>query len=229
MPVIAHHRRRILLGSLAVALPLTSVSLLGAPAQARTPKPPPYTGPASGTVTCDRPNIKVTFAPPLTYADTGTTTVTLKGTLKDCTVNNTADVITLGKITGSFTTSGGCQGLALGTVSPVTFTVQWKGKHNNGKTTYDPSVGTVDGAGPAYAPVTNFVGFVLPNPVQGPDTGTITGSFPGSVTDHSFAYGTQDVLTVLALCSTRPGPHGTQKPAKGLKKMNIKTGEIKIP
>jgi len=115
---------------------LTSVGLFQSSAIARTPKPPPYAGPATGTVTCDAPNIKVTFVPPLTVAGTGASTVTLKGTLKDCTTPpGSPDVITLGKITGSFTTSGGCLGLATGTTTPVNFTVQWKGKHNGGKAT----------------------------------------------------------------------------------------------
>ena len=71
------------------------------------------------------------------------------------------------------------------------------------------------------------VGFELPNPAT--PTGTITGSFPGSVVDESFGYGTQHQATIQALCFPRPGPHGTEKPAKGLKKMSVKSGEIVIP
>lgn len=221
-----HHR--ILSALLAVTVPMLGVALLAPAAGAKTSKPPPYVGPASGTVTCDAPNIKVTFVPPLTLADLGPSTVTIKGTLKSCTTTNPADVITLGKISGTFTTTGGCVGLATGTMSTVNFTIQWKGKHGGAKTTYTDTTGTVTGAGPA-ADASGNIGFFLPNPSD--PTGTVNGSFPfaGIFPEESAAYGTQDQSTIISLCAPRTTPKGKEKPPKGFKKMNIKSGEIVIP
>jgi hypothetical protein len=201
---------------------------LASPVAAKTVKPPPYVGPATGTVSCDAPNIKVTFSPPLTYADLGPSTVTIKGTLKDCTTQNSVDVIKLGKINGGFTTSGGCVGLATGTQNTVSLTIQWKGSHGGAKTTYDNSVGAISGVFPALDPVTFNAGFLLPNPAATTPS-TITGSFAGNVTDSSDAFGTLGMTALLAPCAPRPGPHGTTKPAKGIKSMKIKSGEILIP
>ena len=212
---------------LTAVVPFVSAAILATPAQARAPRIPPYAGPATGAVSCDVLNVKVSFAPPLTLADTGPTTVTMKGTLKGCTTDNSLDVISLGKISATFTVSGGCSGLAAGTTDLVTMTVKWKGKHGGAKTTYTDSTASLAGIGPAIDPVTGLVGFEFPN-VDAPSN-SVWGSFAGPVADSSAVYGTQDSNQIGALCAPRPGPHGTQKPAKGLKKLTVKSGEVSLP
>ena len=85
--------------------------------------------------------------------------------------------MTSGKIvSGTFSSTGGCNGLLAGTTSPVKLTVSWKGKSlAGGKATINESVVSVNGAAPSFGG--SNVGFELPNPTPG--GGTITGSLAG--------------------------------------------------
>jgi hypothetical protein len=220
--------RKLMMGILALALPTAAVVVVASPATA-TPKPT-FSGNATGTVTCTLPKLKISFSPPLTTANTGLDTITIKGILKDCSNAGGNVNITMGKIlSGTFSSSGGCDGLINGTTSPVQLTIAWKGKSlQGGKATIGNSVVSVNGAAPAFNSATD-VGFELPNPGHG---GSITGSFAGSVTSESYAYSTTSAATAGADCSstTKTTKRGTKtKPAKGIKKLSVKSGTITLP
>ena len=210
-----HMRRKILMGVLALALPTTSVAILQAPALAKTPKPPPFVGAATGVVKCTGVNVKISFLPALTL-NTGGTTISVKGKVTGCTVTGSTDTITKGKITGSFGGGGtGVNGLLRGITTPVHLSIAWKGMHGLAKATFTNSTITLAGAASAFDP---NVGFELPNPAAtGPST--VTGSFAGTVVDHSFAYSAQSPLVVAGLAA---GKHG-------LKKLAATHGVIKLP
>jgi len=113
---IHNSRRKIFMGVLAAALPLTSVAFLASPAGA-TPNAP-FSGNATGTVTCTLPKLKVSFSPPLTSAGTGVDTLTITGSFKACTDAGGNVNITSGKIvSGTFSSTRGCNGLLGGTTS----------------------------------------------------------------------------------------------------------------
>ena len=157
---------KIFMGALAVALPLTSVALLASPASAAT-KPPPFTGAATGSVSCSAV-IKLKFSPPLPFTSGGTT-ITASGKLGGWTTSGSNVTIEKGKITGTFGGSGtGCDGLATGITSNVNLTISWKGKTTAGGTaTLTNSTVVLKGA----ALSTNGsgdVGFALPNPSKVP-------------------------------------------------------------
>ncbi len=210
-----HMRRKILMGVLALALPMTSVAFLQAPALAKTPKPPPFLGAATGVVSCTGVNVKISFVPPLTL-NTGGATINVKGKVTGCTVTGSTDTITQGKLTGTFAGGGtGVNGLLQGITSPVHLTIAWKGKHGLAKTKFTTSTITLAGAASAFDP---NVGFELPNPAAaGPSK--VTGSFAGTVVDHSFAYSAEGALAVAGLAA---GKHG-------LKKLVATHGMIKLP
>jgi hypothetical protein len=210
-----HMRRKILMGVLALALPATSVAILQAPALAKTPKPPPFVGAATGVVSCAGVAVKISFVPPLTLS-TGGSTINVKGSVTGCTVTGSTDTITKGKITGSFSGAGtGVNGLLGGITTPVHLSIVWKGKHGLAKATFTPSTVTLAGAAPAFDP---NVGFELPNPAA-PGPNTVTGSFAGTVVDHSFVYSALAPLVVAGLAA---GKHG-------LKKLVATHGVIKLP
>ena len=222
--------RKLISGLLVVAVSLAAVALVATPAMAKTKKPPPFTGAATGSVSCSLPKLKISFNPPLTNVLTGSSLVTVKGSLLNCTTSASSNVtIKKGKITGSFRSSGGCIGLVEGTTSPVTLTIQWKGKTKaNGKATLTNSSVTVNGAYPASSG--QYVGFELPNPND--FGGTINGSFAGAVSHESFAYTTTTLTTAGADCAstTKVTKKGTKtKPAKGIKKLKTASGTIKLP
>ena len=209
-----HMRRKILLGVLGLALPMTSVALLQAPAQAKVPK---FIGAATGTVSCSGVAVKISFFPPLT-ASTGGSTGTFKGKLSSCSVTGStgADKITQGKITGTFTGAGtGVQGLIQGITTPIHLNIVWKGTHGLAKASFSPSVVTLAGAAAAFDP---NVGFALPNP-QASGVNKVTGSFAGAVTHSSTAYSSESV-----------GAVGTQAGSKhGIKKLVATHGRITLP
>lgn len=212
------------------ALPVVAVALLATPATAKTAKPPPFTGAATGSVSCSLPKLKISFSPPLTSVLTGSSLVTIKGSLLNCTTSASSNVtIKKGKATGTFTSSGGCIGLVEGTTSPVTLTIQWKGKTKaNGKATLTNSTVVVNGAFPASSG--QYVGFELPNPTA--FGGSVTGSFAGTVARESFAYTTTTLTTAGADCAatTKVTKKGTEtKPAKGIKKLKTTSGTINLP
>ncbi len=212
-----HMRRKILMGVLALALPATSVAILQSPALAKTPKPPPFFGAATGTVSCTGVNVKISFVPPLMLSSGGTT-ITVKGKVTGCTVTGSTDTITKGKLTGSFSGAGtGVNGLLGGITTPVHLNIVWKGKHGLAKATFTPSTITLAGAAAIVEPT---VGFELPNPAA-TGTSTITGSFAGTgaVVDHSFAYSADGALVVAGLAA---GKHG-------LKKLAATHGVITLP
>ncbi len=209
-----HMRRKILLGVLALSLPMTSVVLLQAPAQAKVPK---FVGVATGTVSCTGIAVKISFFPPLT-ANTGGSTGAFKGKMTSCKVTGSAgaDTITQGKITGTFKGAGtGIQGLIQGITTPIHLNIVWKGKHGVAKASFTPSVVTLAGAAASFDP---NVGFALPNPLA-PGPNKVTGSFAGAVTHSSTAYSAQSV-----------GAVGVQSGKKhGLKKLVATHGRITLP
>ncbi len=217
-------RRKLMMGVFALALPAAAIGVVASPATA-TPKPT-FSGNATGTVSCTLPKLKISFSPPLTTAYTGSDSITVKGTLKDCSNAGGNVNVTSGKIlSGSFSSSGGCAGLVNGTTSPVKLTISWKGKSlQGGKATINNSVMSINGAAPAFNSADD-VGFELPNPGHG---GSITGSFAGSVTHESFAYSTTTAGTAGADCAPRTTASGKTKPAKGIKKLSVKTGTITL-
>jgi len=205
------------MGVLAVALPLTSVAFLTSPAGAAT-KPPPFTGAATGSVTCTAPVIKISFSPPLTFT-TGGTTITAKGKLGGCTTSAGSNVnISKAKITGTFGGAGtGCDGLATGITTNVNFTIQWKGKTKaGGKATLTNSTVVLSGA----APSTNGagdVGFQLPNPADAPG-GSVVGSFPAApLTTVSKVYSAMTETALGAKC------------AKKVPNLKVVSGSIVLP
>jgi hypothetical protein len=224
---IHNSRRKVFMGVLAVTLPLTSVAFLVSPAGA-TPKAP-FSGNATGTVTCTLPKLKVSFSPPLTSAGTGSDTITIKGTFKSCTDAGGNVSITSGKVlSGTFSSTGGCNGLLAGTTSPVNLTISWKGKSlAGGKATINNSVVSINGAAPAFSSGGD-VGFELPNPASS-SPGSVSGSLAGPVVHHSFAYSTTSAATAGDECSPTTSGSGKVKPAKGIKKLSVKSGTITIP
>lgn len=221
-------RRKFIMGTLALALPIGVVAALATPGYAAS-KPPPFSGAATGSVSCALPKLQVSFSPPLTTAYTGPATVTVKGSLLDCTTHGSNVTIKKGKVLGTFTSSGGCIGLASGTESPVKLTIEWKGKTTaNGKATIANSTVTVNGAGPAFKG--QDVGFELPNPND--PGGSVGGSFAGSVMNESYAYSTTTISQSGADCTptSKTTAKGTKtKPAKGLKKLKVTSGTITLP
>jgi len=204
------------MGVLAVALPLTSVAFLTSPAGAAT-KPPPFTGAATGSVTCTAPVIKISFSPALTFT-TGGTTITAKGKLGGCTTSGSNVTISKAKIVGTFSGAGtGCDGLATGITTNVNFTITWKGKTNaGGKATLTSSTVVLKGAAPAFGPGMT-VGFTLPNPSD-PPGGSVVGSFPAaSITTSSSVYSAMTETALSAKC------------AKKVTNLKVVTGSIKLP
>ena len=224
-------RRKLMLGVVVFALPAATIALVSSPATAKTAKPAPFTGAATGSVACSFPKLKISFVPPLTNAYTGVSTITVKGSLLDCVTSGSNVNIKKGKITGTFHSTGGCGGLVSGTTSPVTLTIQWKGKTKaNGKATLTNSSVSVKGAYPAFKG--QDVGFELPNPTAAPPRGTVAGSFAGSVNNESFAYTSSTVNQLSADCAptSKTTKHGTKtKPAKGIKKLKVTSGKITLP
>ncbi len=222
-------RRKLISGLLVLAVPVAAVALVATPATAKTAKPAPFTGAATGSVKCSFPKLKISFNPPLTNVYTGAATISVKGSLLNCVTTGSNVNIKKGKITGSFQSSGGCIGLVTGTTSPVTLTIQWKGKTKaNGKATLTNSSVNVGGAYPASKG--QYIGFELPNPLG--SGGTVSGSFAGTVTHESFAYSTSTATTLASDCAarTKVTKKGTKtKPAKGIKKLKVTSGAIILP
>ena len=222
-------RRKLMMGVLTLALPAATIALVTSPASAKT-KPVPFSGNATGSVKCSGPKLAISFSPALTTANTGADTISVKGVLKNCVTSGSNVTVKLGKITGSFQSSGGCAGLINGTSAQVTLDVQWKGGKTiaGGKATLSDSKLAINGAAPAFDNAGD-VGFELPNPGLG---GSITGSFGGTSTHESFAYSNTSALAANALCTptSKTTSKGIKtKPAKGIKKLSVKTGTIIIP
>ena len=210
-------RRKLLLSAAAVVLPAAVVTVVTVgPASAGSP---PFTGPATGTVTCTSINIKVKFSPGLTLTGGGQN-VTFKGKIGGCTVSGSGDAISSGKITGSTTGTGtGCAGLAGGSDTPLMIDIKWKGTHNGGKAKFPDSNVTANGNFPATSPGGD-AGFEIPNPDTAPNNGSVTGSFAktGNL-DESFAYSNEDSNTIAGQCSSK----------HGLKKLAVVSGSLVVP
>lgn len=211
--------RKLFLAAAALVVPVTTVMMVGTgtAGAAKAPKAPPFTGAATGTVSCTGPTIKLGFSPPLTNANTGASTVSVKGKMSSCTVSGgmAGETIQQAKVTGSFQATGGCLGLVNGTSSQVSLSITWKGKVGTGKATFTSSTVNANGAASAFDNSGN-AGFEIPNPTPG--GGTVTGSFAGSIADESFAYTSQSSTALLNLCS-----------GKGIKKLVVTHGTITIP
>ncbi len=200
---IRYSSRKIFMGVLAVALPLTSVAFLTSPAGAAT-KPPPFTGAATGSVSCSAPVIKIKFSPAMTLT-TGGSTITASGKLGGCVTSGSNVTIKKGKITGTFGGTGtGCAGLATGLTSNVNFTISWKGKTNaGGKATLTNSTVVLKGAGPSLNG-SGDEGFALPNPSENPPGGSVSGSFPSAtITTESHVYSAMTESAVIAKCGKK--------------------------
>jgi hypothetical protein len=219
--IIVSTRKKVLLSVVALAMPLALVSVGTSGAAFAGTKPPPFTGNATGTVHCT-PDLSIKFAAPLTFASTAPDAVALKGSLKDCVTSAGSNVKDLkGKVTGGFTVTGGCGGIASGTEATVNLTVAWKGKSAaGGKATISNTAITLHGAS-SVINSSNDVGFELPN--LNTPTGSVTGSFAGPVSE-STTYTTTTESEVGSLCL----PSGS-KPAKGIKKLSVKTGTVNVP
>ena len=217
--------RRILISALAVALPagLVTVVTSGPAAGARTP---PFTGGASGKVTCTGINVKVKFTPPLMF-NTGGNSFTLSGKLTNCSNPSGPDVITSGKITGSSVgAGGGCTGLITGSPNPVSITIKWKGTHSGGKAKFVNTTGSIDGAFPATEAGTGDVGFTLPISPTAPN-GSLSGSFASAgPLDQSTIYST---LTQTALGATCAKTNKKGAFVGKIKTLKITHGSITLP
>jgi len=218
-------RRKVLLSVVGLAMPLSLVGIgTSGPAFAST-KPPPFTGDATGTVTC-HPSLSINFATPLTFANTGPDKVSLTGSLKNCVTSGGSNVEGVkGKLVGSFTATGGCAGIIVGTNSIVSLTITWKGKSaGGGKATIGNTSMTLDGATSVTGPG-SIVGFEMPNLTT--PTGSVTGSFAGPVTE-STTYSSTTSLAAAGLCLPTT-KNGKTKAAKGIKKLSVKGGTITVP
>jgi hypothetical protein len=210
--------RKILLGASVCVLPATLLTFaVGGPAAAGGGTP--FSGPAVGKVTCTGVTVKASFSPPATN-NAGGNTVSIKGKLSSCSVTGTppgvTEVIQQGKITSSSTGAGtGCAGFVLGTTSPVTYTIVWKGKYNGGKATFTNTTAIAKGSVSATDSSGNS-GFEVPNPST---TGSsASGSFAGSTADESFLFSAQSATAIGNLCA-----------GHGLKKLNLTHGTVVIP
>jgi len=215
-------RRKILMGVLALTVPLGTV--LATQTGALATKPPPFTGPLVGSVTCTGINLKVSFIPPLQLT-TGGSTINIKGKLSGCNVSGpgtTGESIKKAAVTGTLAGTGnGCLGLATGTVSPVSLTITWSGTGpGGGKASPNPTSSvTVNGAD-AATNGSGDVGFALPAASTLPAGGSVTGSFPGTVsTQNSHAYGALTTAAFTPLCSK----------GKGVKLLKLVSGSITLP
>jgi hypothetical protein len=215
---IVRVRRKVLLVAGAVALPLTLASVVFA-GPANAGGGPPFSGAATGKVTCSAPKITIKFSPKMTLTSGGTT-ITAKGVLKGCaTSGSNIGTVKTGKITSTFSgTGGGCAGLASGTVTPETFTISWKGTKTtaNGKATLTDTTATIHGAAPATNGAGD-VGFTLPNPAAPPGSSS-SGSFAGAINNSSSVFSNLTTSALTAKCS---------KP--GLSTLKITSGAITLP
>jgi hypothetical protein len=110
--------------------------------------------------------------------------------------------------------------LAVGSSTPVTYNITWKGKHGTEKATFDKTAATVNGTGGATDGSGN-AGFEIPNPSSYPTPGggRVTGSFAGTVTGESSVFTSKSATVILNACE---GKHG-------LKKLVVTHGSIPIP
>jgi hypothetical protein len=212
-------RRKVLLSVVGLAMPLALVSV--GTSGAAFAKPPPFTGNATGTVHCT-PDLVIKFGHPLTFASTAADPVTLTGSLKNCVTSAGSNVKDVkGRVTGGFTATGGCGGIAGGSEATVSLTVAWKGKSAaGGKATIGNTSITLDGAS-SVVNSSGDVGFELPN--LNTPTGSVTGSFGGPVTE-STQFTTTTVGDIGSLCL----PNSKGK-TKGIKQLKATTGTTNVP
>ena len=175
----------------------------------------PFSGAATGSVTCNAPVMTIKFSPPMTLSSGGTA-ITAKGVLKGCVTSGGNNLnIKTGKITGSFAGTGtGCSGLAGGSATTETYNIVWKGTSSDGgKATIAPTTLTIQGA----SPVNNFagdVGFALPATLAG---SSASGSFAGPVTAPSSVFSNMTMTALGAKC-------GKQLPS-----LKMTSGAITLP
>jgi hypothetical protein len=216
--------RRAALAAAALALPLAVVGFVGVgSASAGSPK---YTGPALGKVTCHTVTGKVSLSPPLKTSSGGTAA---KFVIKmaNCTVSGlpagTHETITKGQAKGTASEPGtGCNGLANGSTRAIPLTVKWKGTFTNAqfpgtKAKFPVSNVSLKGFVAAFNSAQD-AGFEVPNPSTMPNGGSVTGSFPGTITDESTIYSNTNVSTLGSECG-----------AKGIKKLTIVSGTVTLP
>jgi len=241
-------RRKILMGVFAFALPLGLLAGLSTAASAHAPKPPKYSGPALGQLTCTSFAIKVTFSPPLKVS-TGGASTKIKGSAGGCTANaetpGVTETISSVKVTGTSTSStpGGTGCLGLGNGGSESITAKLKGTlagsvggtTYGGKATFTNGVVTYNSS--ADVTVNGDVGFNIPSPINngylagnggsvtGSFAGTIGGGTPGTETNQ---YGNSDTgLALSTETATALTPACTS--TKGLKDIVLSSGHITLP
>ena len=210
--------RKLLLSAAALALPSALVTVVTAgPASAGNP---PFSGPASGKVTCTGVSVQLKLSPSLTLT-TGGNNVSIKGKLSNCTVTGSTDAISSGKFKGSTTGMGtGCAGLASGSTTPINLDIKWKGTHGGSKAKFSDSMVSANGFTAVSEPDgSGDAGFQLPN-TTGAAGGNVTGSFAAAtINDFSQAYINMTQNQIVAACGAK----------KGIKKLVIDAGSVVIP
>jgi len=214
-------RKVILLSATAVLLTTAmSVGLSGA-ASAKTP---PFTGNATGSVTCSM-SAKIKFPGGLKLSS-GPSQGPIKASFSSCTVNGSSvpETIVKGKGSGSFSgTSGGCASLASTSATDATvlsMTIKWKGTYNGGKAHFAENSVTINGA-TTGTDASGNVTFTVPSTddIAGGNGGNVTGSFTASnITTQSTLDTGQSTNTFGSECASK----------HGIKKLDV-TGTITIP
>lgn len=184
--------RKLFMGVAAVALPLGVMSTVvgtGA-AFAKAINQP-------GTLDCTTVTGTVTFTPALT---TTPTTVQTKISVKvsGCTATGGLKPKSGTATSTTSTSNDSCGTLTGGSTSPQTLKTKWAPG-----TKIKPTTLTFGGFLPATQPVTNDVGFALPNPAGAPTTGS--GSYlgtDGGASSTATVYSNQTAGAVGAKCST---------------------------
>jgi len=167
-------RRKVLLGAAALVLPATFIVVEAGVASAGVVT-------LTGTAACTLPKIKITFTPPL-HASTGGNTDTVTGKLKDCTATEAGVTKLSGSISATLSGTGtGLDGLAGGSSTVNSFTVQWKGKLA-GVAFTATSTDVEQGDATALSCPGGDAGFTLP---MNGGTSTVSGSFAGSSSGQS--------------------------------------------
>jgi hypothetical protein len=202
------------------AIALGGVALAGTPAFAGKTA----LGNASGTVHCSITG-KVKINPPLTNQNTQPSTTTAKTKSVSCsssggTIGGFPITKSKGSVISTGTSPGTCSGLTSPGETPFSVTVQWKATGAS----LNNSVITYANVGPSG------VGFNLPSggatgpSPNGNDGSSITGSFAG---EKSWSHATLDSVPNFALCEPTT-KNGKTKPAKGIKKLTVASGNLDI-
>jgi hypothetical protein len=183
--------RRIMLGALAVALPVGLLTLTVAPnlaaaaslAKIRT---------GTGTYNCSDITGKITFSPPLTLTSKGTATetITYKFSSSGCTGGSPAVASSMGLSEKTRTSKGigNCSSLSNGKSPAPRFTTEYSNGASNSKITGGASGGT--------APNGNAK-FVQKN-------ATVTGSYPSTTADTTAVLSVTDA-EIGAQCGSKGG------------------------